>query len=145
MNMKEFSNYIISVANKYNIAVSNLQLQKVMFFGLRYILQNNIYDEKSVNQLYGEKFLVWRYGPVIESIYDEYQIYGAEPLIESPEVNQLFVNAQLENKLCELLRKNPFDLVNESHKDEYWKRNQKYISGWRSNVEYSIQNVKYGD
>lgn len=143
--MKEFSNYVISVANKHNIAISNLQLQKVMFFGLRYVLQNNIYDEKCVNQLYDEKFLVWRYGPVIESIYDEYQIYGAEPLIVSPEVNQLFVNDQLEKKLCELLREKPFDLVHESHKDEYWKRNQKYISGWRSDVEYSIRSVKTGD
>ncbi|MCO0831901.1 hypothetical protein NFX39_02170 [Fructobacillus sp. W13] len=145
MNMKEFSDYIIDVANRNSIAISNLQLQKVMFFGLRYALQNKIYDENFVNQLYDEKFLVWRYGPVIESIYDKYQIYGAEPLIEAPDVNQLFVDAQLENKLCELLREKPFDLVNKSHQDEYWQRNQKYISGWRSDVEYSIRSVRTGE
>lgn len=143
--MKEFSDYIIDVANRKNIAISNLQLQKIMFFTLRYALQNSIYTEEFVNRFYDKKFLVWRYGPVVKDIYEEYQINGAEPLIETPKVIDDFSDTRLENEIEKLLNESIFKLVDISHTDEHWIKNEQQIDGWRSNVEYSIDDLKNGD
>lgn len=145
MNMKDFSDYIIDVANRKNIAISNLQLQKVMFFTLRYALQNNIYTEDFVEQFYDEKFLVWRYGPTVESIYEKYLICGAEPLIESPKTTDYFNDTRIEDEIEKLLNTSIFKLVEISHTDNRWLFNEHFISGWRSNVEYSIDDLKNGD
>ncbi|MCK8617944.1 hypothetical protein LNP00_06205 [Fructobacillus sp. M158] len=145
MNMKDFSDYIIDVANRKNIAISNLQLQKVMFFTLRYALQNNIYTEDFVNQFYDKKFLVWRYGPTIKDIYDEYIINGAEPLIESPKTTNYFNDTRIEDEIEKLLNTSIFKLVDVSHTDNHWIKNEQQIEGWRSDVEYSIDDLKNGD
>lgn len=145
MNMKDFSDYIIDVANRKNIAISNLQLQKIMFFTLRYALKNNIYTEDFVNQFYDKKFLVWRYGPVVKDIYEEYKINGAEPLIETPKVTDNFSNARIENEIEKLLKVSIFKLVEASHQDEHWIENEANIYGWRSDIEYSVNDLKNGD
>lgn len=144
MNMKEFSDYIISVANNHNIAISNLQLQKIMFFTMRYALQNGKYSEDFVNEFYDQKFLVWRYGPVIKNIYEEYQINGAEPLIKKTEANQCFAIPGIEEEIVKLLKTSIFKLVEISHQDNHWIKNEEHISGWRSDVEYSVDDLKNG-
>lgn len=65
MNMLNFAKHILAVAYENKLSVSNLQLQKVMYFAIR--TQKN--NHELLSQMYDEPFYVWRYGPVVPKIY----------------------------------------------------------------------------
>lgn len=90
MSMKDFAHHIIAVANENNLPITNLQLQKVMYFTFKDALINQTYDKKWFDTVYDSPFLVWRYGPVEKDIYETYNIYGASPIIEKNEINPKF-------------------------------------------------------
>lgn len=142
MSMNDFAHHIIAVANENSLKVTNLQLQKVMYFSLKEALQKNLFDRKQLTELYDRPFLVWRYGPVERDIYETYKVYGADPITESQ--NPYSEYKFLDSFIVTELKKDPFELVNESHQEEYWEKHEKDIHGWRSNVEYSLDNVQFG-
>lgn len=142
MSMKDFAHHIIAVANENNLPITNLQLQKVMYFTFKDALINQTYDKKWFDTVYDSPFLVWRYGPVEKDIYETYNIYGASPIIEKNEINPKF--NRLNKFIIEKLKKDPFVLVNQSHQEKFWEDNKKEICGWRSDVKYSLDNIKLG-
>ncbi|KRO21882.1 hypothetical protein IV63_GL000141 [Companilactobacillus crustorum] len=46
MSMNEFAHHIIAVANDNNLSITNLQLQKVMYFSLKEAMKENILNHK---------------------------------------------------------------------------------------------------
>lgn len=144
MTMKDFAEHIIAVANKEGVTISNLQLQKVMFFTLKDEI-NKAFESNELSKfsflyrMYDVPFEVWKYGPVERSIYEEYKPYGASGILDKYEENQemTFLN----ETVLKYLSEEPFDLVNESHRELFWKNHEKDITGWRSNVKYSFKNV----
>ncbi|KOY78256.1 uncharacterized protein RZ75_12230 [Apilactobacillus kunkeei] len=143
LTMVDFAHHIIGLSHKNKLSITNLQLQKVMYFGLKYAIINKKFNEDFLNNMYNEKFLVWRYGPVEKSLYEHYRIYGPDPITESHDVNKELT--VLDDKLIELIKKDPFDLVDKSHNEIFWKNNENKIDGWRSNVEYSLNEVAAED
>lgn len=140
MKAMDLADYIIMKANELNKPVSNLMLQKVMYFlNADYL----IHSGKSLIE--DEKFERWDYGPVLRTVYFEYSSNHASPIksymkhinihrdnnnnivdidvSEGLDTNSLneeekeFIN----NHINEFLIFNPFDLVNESHKETQWK------------------------
>ena len=85
MNMLNFAKHILSVAYENKLSVSNLGLQKVMYFTMREHKDN----QDLLNQMYDESFYVWRYGPVVPKIYRKFRIYGASSIIKKGETKQL--------------------------------------------------------
>lgn len=81
MTMLNFANHILAVAYENNLSVSNLQLQKVMYFAMREQKDNH----ELLSQMYDEPFYVWRYGLVVPKIYRKFRIYGASSIIEKGE------------------------------------------------------------
>ena len=78
-NPMAVANFIIGVAKKEDKPVTNLKLQKVLFFLQGYCLSE--YDTPLING----NFSKWRYGPVEEEVYREFKYYGPAP-IESKSV-----------------------------------------------------------
>ena len=139
MSMKELAKHIIAVAHDNNLSVSNLQLQKVMYFAFKKFANDNKNNKSLVREFYDDKFLVWKYGPVIEDIYEEYRVYGSTSISEcNKQVDKLkSLNDIIEKKLnCK-----PFMLVEDTHKEKFWKDHEVDITGWRSNIEYSIEDI----
>lgn len=62
--------------------VTQMQLQKLVYFANGYNLVSN--GEPLIN----EAFEAWDYGPVCPTIYHEYKIYGANPIIPDDVVLQ---------------------------------------------------------
>lgn len=139
LTMFDFAHHIIGLSQENNLNITNLQLQKVMYFGLKNAIKQETFDSDFLNSLYNEKFLVWRYGPVEKSIYEHYRIYGPDPITESHGVNKKF--SVLNDQLIQLIKQDPFKLVDKSHNEKFWKDNKNKIDGWRSNVEYSLEEV----
>lgn len=138
------ADYIILVAKKLNKPVSNLQLQKIMYFlNVIHLLK---FDEPLITNDHFEK---WDYGPVLRDVYEEYSCNGSlkinkvsEHLFLVKENNTFKVKRSIfneddlskkdkifiSNNLKKFIDINPFDLVRQSHKEPQWKD--------RSNVQY---------
>ncbi len=142
MSMKKFAQHIIAVANEKNLPVTNLQLQKVMYFALQKALKTNKLNKQVIEEMYDKPFLVWRYGPVEEAVYETYKVFGSDPIVEFDEQEDEY--KPLNEDIVNLLNKNPFDLVDKSHKEKYWKDHEPDIKGWRSDFEYDLETIKVG-
>lgn len=134
----DVADLIITEAQKNNSPVSNLKLQKVMYFlNAIHLLE---YKAPLITDANFEK---WDYGPVIHSVYSEYSSNGANE-ISSPashvslqqdsyghftvvthnfNINNLDssdVNF-IKNNIKKFLQYNPFELVDKSHIEPQWR------------------------
>lgn len=138
--MHDLAHHIIAIADNQNQMVTNLKLHKIMYFSLQQALRDGAITSQQVAAFYNEPFQVWRYGPVIRSIYEQYKPNGASSIIENHATIHDF--DCLNDYIMDLLQQNEFDLVKQSQNEPFWQRNQQYIVGWRSLVPYSIQDIQ---
>ncbi|HEX8314816.1 MAG TPA: type II toxin-antitoxin system antitoxin SocA domain-containing protein [Flavisolibacter sp.] len=57
--------------------VTQMKLQKMVFFAHGYHLAK--YGEPLVS----EKFEAWKFGPVVQDIYQTYKLYGSDPIMDT--------------------------------------------------------------
>lgn len=67
----DISEYIIDRFYKHNCPISNLQLQKILYF----IQAEFLVEEDRI--CFYEKILASSFGPMIDEVYNKYKIYGA--------------------------------------------------------------------
>lgn len=73
--------HIINYSNKNDYGISNLKLQKVLYFIQAYFL----ITKKDHIPCFDEKIEAWNFGPVVLEAYTEYKQYGSGdiPIIKS--------------------------------------------------------------
>lgn len=73
--------YIINYSNKEGFGVSNLKLQKLLYF----IQADFLVNSKGLKPCFDEAIEAWDFGPVVPEAYREYKQYGSTdiPLIKS--------------------------------------------------------------
>lgn len=142
----DVADYIIELAVKKGNPVSNLVLQKTMYF-LNVI---SLLNDKNNPLIQDESFEKWAYGPVLDDVYHEYSSNGSDPINEIKEHKEIdfskmpyqivpvhYSPDKLNSKERKLIDDNldkfinfdnPFDLVEYSHKEDQWnnKENTKY-------------------
>ena len=69
VNTQVVANTFLYRAFKENISVTPMKLQKLIYFLYRE------YAQESGEQLFSEQFETWKYGPVLPSVYYEFQGY----------------------------------------------------------------------
>jgi uncharacterized phage-associated protein len=57
--------------------VTQMKLQKMVYFAHGYHLAK--YGEPLIN----EQFEAWKFGPVVEDIYQTYKLYGSDPIMDT--------------------------------------------------------------
>lgn len=137
MSMRELANHIIAVAENNDLTITNLQLQKILYFTLRN--SKNLIDMDLIEKTYNEPFLVWRYGPVVKSQYERFNSYGSNPITEHFEENMKY--RPLNDLIIRFLNVHVFRMVDASHSHSFWKENESKIILGRSNVEYPLDEV----
>ncbi len=90
-NIINNSKYIITYFNKNNVEITNLKLQKLLYFlEAIYIVVND-----NENHLFEEDFYAWNFGPVNDVIYQEYKEFGSLPIeiqyVNIPEENKKYI------------------------------------------------------
>ena len=84
MKALKVAEYILwYLKDKYNKNISNLRLQKYLFF----CQYNEIMRNKKL--LFDDNFVIWHYGPVVKDVYYHYCINGALNIMKVPEENPL--------------------------------------------------------
>lgn len=70
-NVLTVARYIINRCNENNRTISNLKLQKMLYF-----VQAEFLVEKG-EACFSEKIQAWNFGPVVPEVYQQYKVYGA--------------------------------------------------------------------
>ena len=114
----DVARYVINQARKLGHPISNMQLQKVMYY-----LQG-AYGAKYDRPLFYEDIEAWQWGPVIPEVYYAFRAYAASDIPSQDEVglalegNELYFINGIIDKLC----KYPANrLVSETHSEMPWK------------------------
>lgn len=74
ITVQALANTVLKKAFEESINITPMKLQKLLYFIYRDYLQN------TNNPLFKEDFLVWKYGPVLSSVYYEFNSFGANPI-----------------------------------------------------------------
>lgn len=72
--------YVVRYANKKGVAITHLQLQKILYYINGYFL--GVFGEPA----FYDDIEAWKYGPVVPYVYDYYRSYGYLPLIQREDV-----------------------------------------------------------
>lgn len=108
----DVARYIISRCTEANRAISNLQLQKILY----YVQATFLIQHKRA--LFTDEIEAWQFGPVVRSVYREYCGYGAAAIYERKEPEVDFSaedKAIIDQVVSDKLSKRPWDLVQETH------------------------------
>lgn len=115
------ANEIIRKCNDRGIAVSNLKLQKLLYFVQAYSLAE--FDRPA----FCDTIEAWDYGPVTPTVYQLFKFYGPNPIpsnhyfdnIDLTERNLIESDMSIQQSINEILNQlgdaNAFDLVRLSH------------------------------
>lgn len=112
-NAQQLAHYVVDKCTRDGHPVSNLQLQKIMYF-----LQC-VYCSATGALLFPEEFEAWPYGPVLSGVYHEYSLHGGRLIFERRnDVDPHFLGpaqAFIDDGIEILREESPWDLVKTSH------------------------------
>ena len=133
MDVKNLSRYIIGKFQEKEIQITNLKLQKILYYVQGYFLK------KYHRAAFASSIFNWPYEPVVKEAYFEYSDNGARPITTTTistdingitETDKKIINAILEKTYYESASK----LVEKTHNEMPWKST---VTG----QEISIQSI----
>ncbi len=139
MTMHQFADHVIAVAKENRLPITNLQLQKVMYFAFKLAKEDQIIEESTLRKMYDQPFEVWQYGPVIREQYLRFRIFSSEIIIGHFE--KLSDLEPLNTIIIKLLKTDVFTLIDISHRLPFWLEHSGQISGYTSTVQYQFEDI----
>ncbi|MGB3515575.1 MAG: type II toxin-antitoxin system antitoxin SocA domain-containing protein [Elainellaceae cyanobacterium] len=111
----DIADYFISIANETGSFISNLKLQKLVYYAQAWHIA--LYD----SPLFEEDFEAWVHGPVIPSLYKEYKSFGWQPIFKD-------AAPELSNDVCQFLDEvaeeyfacDAYELEQMTHAEDPW-------------------------
>lgn len=107
----ELSKYVVSKCIDNGSPITNLQLQKILYY-----IQKNFLSRNTV--AFPDDIEAWQFGPVVPNVYYYFCGYGAMPIFLPVKAGVIDTNdAVYIDRIVESKRVlNPWDLVEETHK-----------------------------
>lgn len=137
MSLKQLADHILAVGNG---TVTNLQLQKVLFFTMGIALRSgNEEDILYFKKIYNDDFEKWRYGPVVPSLYFKYNQFGDKPIDDTGEYHAQF--EKFNEAIQAFLSADIYKLVAISHKMDAWKNYEEEILTGQFVAPYSFEEI----
>ncbi|MEO0351559.1 MAG: type II toxin-antitoxin system antitoxin SocA domain-containing protein [Cyanobacteria bacterium P01_A01_bin.15] len=111
----DIANYFIWLANETGSFISNLKLQKLVYYAQAWHIA--LYD----TPLFEEDFQAWVHGPVIPSLYQKYKSFGWQPILEEtlPEIPES-VSQFLREVAEEYFPCDAYELERMTHAEDPW-------------------------
>lgn len=110
---------IIEIAAQKKLPVTNLTLQKLLYFSHGLML---VRHDATLIQ---DDFQAWKYGPVVDSLYHDLKIFGSSPILPNagfigiwPELSDAKTRTVLNDVLNQLGNMSGRELINFSHDPE---------------------------
>lgn len=113
----DIANYFLHKAKETAIAVTNLKLQKLVYYAQAWHLA--IHDKVLME---GVKFEAWIHGPVIHELWKKYRDYSYEPIDEEVTPPELDARSDqfLEEVVEVYLDKDAYTMELMSHREDPW-------------------------
>lgn len=113
--------YIIDRCNENNRTISNLKLQKMLYF-----VQAEFLVEKG-KACFSEKIQAWNFGPVVPEVYQRYKVYGAANIPSSRRLARSTIISEadkkiIDNMIDECADYSASELVEITHRQKPWKQ-----------------------
>ncbi|HEC2159254.1 TPA: DUF4065 domain-containing protein [Staphylococcus delphini] len=123
--MQTLAQHILHRARVIERPVTNIHLQKVIYFTIGFMLQH---DRKLARDLFEQdEMQAWLYGPVVPKIYAQYETYRKRVIADEGERCEL-LNTNRINKIIDvLIQVDPFKLVRISQQHHFWKQHKREI------------------
>lgn len=111
---------VVSYANERHSRVTNLKLQKMMYYLQGY------YAKQFEDALFEDEIVHWPYGPVVPTVYFEFCQFGAAEIqiapVDQPFADYSKVEKQLLKRVVEACLEMPTSiLVEKTHSETPWK------------------------
>ena len=131
----EVAKYVINYSHDINHPISNLKLQKLLY----YIQAASLVE--SGHKCFEEPIIAWEFGPVVEEAYQLYKEYGRSDIPRQNAFKKMIFDSQqmkiviheskdIVNPEKGIIEKvvnayknilNPFELVKKTHQEDPWK------------------------
>lgn len=135
-NMQKFAEHIIAIANENDEYITNLKLHKIMYFAMK----NTSTDLHFLAELYDESFQIWRYGPIVRSVYDKYKEFATTPIRFNKA--KTYTKYDIFNKeIVRLLDEDVWDLIDLCIDEDFYRENKKHIISSTSDIIYPLQQI----
>ena len=111
----DIADYFIWLANETGSFISNLKLQKLVYYSQAWNIALND------NPLFEEDFQAWVHGPVIPSLYQKYKSFGWQPISEdaAPELPENILQF-LDEVAEEYFACDAYELEQMTHAEDPW-------------------------
>lgn len=136
-NVLDIAKYVINKCTEENQPISNLQLQKILYF-----IQGKWLKENNA-PLFDSVIAAWQYGPVVPEVYYVFCGYGAGKILSTYPDSGLpdAITAMIDPVIEERRNYSPWDLVDETHEPgKAW--DTIYQNGEGSHCEIPIQLIQ---
>ncbi|MEA5009950.1 Panacea domain-containing protein [Clostridium tyrobutyricum] len=116
----DIAKYVINYAIDINRPISNLKLQKILYY-----IQGNFLSELGY-PAFEEEIIAWKHGPVVPEVYFEFNSYSAYNITDKYVIDDKFTPEKCEleilnNVIKDKSNKDPWELVNDTHNETPWK------------------------
>jgi len=112
----EIAKYVINHEHKENREITNLRLQKLLYF-----VQAKILVETG-NPCFDDEMVAWDYGPVVLAVYEEYCKYHSRPIDDTASIS--LTDTEIVKNIDEVLDylgdTATFELVQITHAQTPW-------------------------
>lgn len=118
---ERIADFIICLAQENGDLITNLKLQKLLYYAQAWFLVNN-----NNQKLFNDDIVAWQYGPVVRAVYERYQSFGRKPINIECNIHTDFEDLSVEVKnylreFCEnFLRFSATELVGMTHQELPW-------------------------
>jgi len=130
----DVANVIISLAEQIGEPVTNMKLQKLLYYSYAWHLVE--FNTK----LFPEQIQAWQYGPVVPSVYVQYSDYGADNIKEPVDGNADQVSGESRELIEEVFSvyggKSAIELMRLSHSEAPWR--DTYVEGAKIDIPDQI-------
>ena len=109
----ELSKHVVTKCMTENHPISNLQLQKILYY-----IQKDYLKRNSV--AFFDDIEAWQFGPVVPNVYYHFCVFGAMPITSTYEsIDIAPEDLEVINRIVEEKRiLDPWDMVEETHKKD---------------------------
>jgi uncharacterized phage-associated protein len=115
---KNVADYIVAVAHDAGDPISNLKLQKLLYYSQGWHLA--LKDEP----LFDERIEAWVHGPVVPPVYGQFKGYAWKPIEDAPESKDVPLPADVKQHLDDVMGAylgfGAYDLERLTHSEPPW-------------------------
>ena len=120
-NAMDVANYIVNKSIKIDSPVSNLKLQKLLY----YVQAAALVDGGCESGMFKDNISAWKYGPVVEVVYHKFKIYANASLKTDGSIVENCIkeeHKELIDKVIDAYKDvGAVDLVRKTHNEDPWK------------------------